>query len=140
MQLPVREPKTNVHSHPVTTTSGTASNPRLIRNARLFTAAVSSSTVTSTLQPSFVPSAVPKVTPMSVLLHTVQDKGVIALWTGVWPAIYGNAAKAGIRFMFYDNISRLLAGSDGKLGMSGTLAGKYLTHILISKIGPDVIL
>ncbi|KAI9261059.1 mitochondrial carrier domain-containing protein [Sporodiniella umbellata] len=62
--------------------------------------------------------------PIDCLAKTVQTKGLGAIYTGVSALAIGNAAKAGVRFLTYDQIANLLRDKDGKLsGIRSMLAG-----------------
>ncbi|KAI8340298.1 citrate transporter [Chlamydoabsidia padenii] len=62
--------------------------------------------------------------PIDCLLQTVRHHGVSAIYTGVSALAIGNAAKAGVRFLTYDQIANQLRDSDGHLsGVRSMLAG-----------------
>ncbi|KAI8969837.1 mitochondrial carrier domain-containing protein [Pilobolus umbonatus] len=62
--------------------------------------------------------------PVDCLLKTVKNHGLGAIYTGVSALAIGNAAKAGVRFLTYDQIANTLRDKDGKLsGMRSMLAG-----------------
>ncbi|ORX61637.1 mitochondrial carrier [Hesseltinella vesiculosa] len=53
--------------------------------------------------------------PVDCLVQTVRHHGIGAIYTGVSALAIGNAAKAGVRFLTYDQIANLLRDEDGKL-------------------------
>ncbi|CEG79059.1 Putative Genomic scaffold, msy_sf_12 [Rhizopus microsporus] len=62
--------------------------------------------------------------PIDCLVKTVRAKGILAIYTGVSALAIGNAAKAGVRFLTYDQIANALRDKDGKLtGIRSMLAG-----------------
>ncbi|KAI8069293.1 mitochondrial carrier domain-containing protein [Gongronella butleri] len=62
--------------------------------------------------------------PVDCVVQTVRRHGVGALYTGVSALAIGNAAKAGVRFLSYDQIANLLRDKDGKLsGLRSMMAG-----------------
>lgn len=62
--------------------------------------------------------------PIDCLVKTVKTHGVGAIYTGVSALAIGNAAKAGVRFLTYDQIANALRDKDGKLsGFRSMLAG-----------------
>ncbi|GAA5803940.1 mitochondrial carrier domain-containing protein [Helicostylum pulchrum] len=62
--------------------------------------------------------------PIDCLVKTVKTHGISAVYTGVSALAIGNAAKAGVRFLTYDQIANALRDEDGKLsGMRSMLAG-----------------
>ncbi|CAO3681375.1 hypothetical protein G6F70_004114 [Rhizopus microsporus] len=62
--------------------------------------------------------------PIDCLVKTIRTKGVLAIYTGVSALAIGNAAKAGVRFLTYDQIANALRDKDGKLtGIRSMLAG-----------------
>ncbi|KAG2206346.1 hypothetical protein INT46_002654 [Mucor plumbeus] len=62
--------------------------------------------------------------PIDCLVKTVKTHGIGAMYTGVSALAIGNAAKAGVRFLTYDQIANALRDKDGKLsGMRSMLAG-----------------
>jgi solute carrier family 25 citrate transporter 1 len=62
--------------------------------------------------------------PIDCLVKTVKTHGIGAIYTGVSALAIGNAAKAGVRFLTYDQIANALRDKDGKLsGVRSMLAG-----------------
>ncbi|CAO3617210.1 unnamed protein product [Cunninghamella blakesleeana] len=62
--------------------------------------------------------------PIDCLIQTVKRHGFTAIYTGVSALAIGNAAKAGVRFLTYDQIANALRDKDGKLsGVRSVLAG-----------------
>jgi solute carrier family 25 citrate transporter 1 len=62
--------------------------------------------------------------PIDCLVKTIRTHGVGAIYTGVSALAIGNAAKAGVRFLTYDQIANALRDKDGKLsGVRSMLAG-----------------
>ncbi|KAI8078950.1 mitochondrial carrier domain-containing protein [Gilbertella persicaria] len=62
--------------------------------------------------------------PIDCLVKTVRTHGVSTIYTGVSALAIGNAAKAGVRFLTYDQIANALRDQDGKLsGLRSVLAG-----------------
>ncbi|ORZ14717.1 mitochondrial carrier domain-containing protein [Absidia repens] len=62
--------------------------------------------------------------PVDCLLQTIKRHGVGGIYTGVSALAIGNAAKAGVRFLTYDQIANQLRDKDGKLsGLRSVLAG-----------------
>jgi solute carrier family 25 citrate transporter 1 len=62
--------------------------------------------------------------PIDCLVKTIRTHGVGAIYTGVSALAIGNAAKAGVRFLTYDQIANALRDKDGKLsGLRSMLAG-----------------
>ncbi|KAI8885061.1 mitochondrial carrier [Backusella circina FSU 941] len=62
--------------------------------------------------------------PIDCLVKTVRTHGFMAVYTGVSALAIGNAAKAGVRFLTYDQIANALRDEDGHLtGMRSMLAG-----------------
>ncbi|KAI8379828.1 mitochondrial carrier domain-containing protein [Choanephora cucurbitarum] len=62
--------------------------------------------------------------PVDCLVKTVRTHGIGAIYTGVSALAIGNAAKAGVRFLTYDQIANALRDKDGKLsGIRSVLAG-----------------
>lgn len=62
--------------------------------------------------------------PIDCLLQTVRRHGVGAIYTGVSALAIGNAAKAGVRFLTFDQIANQLRDKDGRLtGLRSMLAG-----------------
>ncbi|KAI9319909.1 mitochondrial carrier domain-containing protein [Dichotomocladium elegans] len=62
--------------------------------------------------------------PIDCLFQTYKTRGFFGIYTGVGALAIGNAAKAGVRFLTYDQIANLLRDKDGKLsGIRSLLAG-----------------
>ncbi|KAI7906327.1 mitochondrial carrier domain-containing protein [Cokeromyces recurvatus] len=62
--------------------------------------------------------------PIDCLVRTIRTQGVSTIYTGVSALAIGNAAKAGVRFLTYDQIANVLRDKDGKLsGIRSMLAG-----------------
>ncbi|ODQ80439.1 hypothetical protein BABINDRAFT_161378 [Babjeviella inositovora NRRL Y-12698] len=62
--------------------------------------------------------------PLVLIYTTAKQQGVGALYTGCPAFVVGNTVKAGVRFLGFDAIKKLLADKDGKLsGPRGVLAG-----------------
>ncbi|KAI8084493.1 mitochondrial carrier domain-containing protein [Halteromyces radiatus] len=62
--------------------------------------------------------------PIDCLLQTIKHHGFGTIYTGVSALAIGNAAKAGVRFLTYDQIANQLRDKDGKLsGIRSVLAG-----------------
>ncbi|KAI8137348.1 mitochondrial carrier domain-containing protein [Fennellomyces sp. T-0311] len=53
--------------------------------------------------------------PIDCLVQTYKTRGFFAIYTGVGALAIGNAAKAGVRFLTYDQIANQLRDKDGKL-------------------------
>ncbi|KAK4058200.1 hypothetical protein OIO90_000939 [Microbotryomycetes sp. JL221] len=53
--------------------------------------------------------------PISILKETVRSKGIKGIYSGCGALVAGNAAKAGVRFLTYDQIKALLVDDRGKL-------------------------
>jgi solute carrier family 25 citrate transporter 1 len=62
--------------------------------------------------------------PIDCLVKTVRTHGVTSIYTGVSALAIGNAAKAGVRFLTYDQIANALRDKDGNLSaLRSMLAG-----------------
>ncbi|KAG0167409.1 hypothetical protein DFQ28_006907 [Apophysomyces sp. BC1034] len=62
--------------------------------------------------------------PVDCVVQTYRQKGISAIYTGVSALAIGNAAKAGVRFLTYDQIANLLKDENGKVtGFRSLLAG-----------------
>lgn len=62
--------------------------------------------------------------PIDCLVQTYRTYGLRAIYTGCGALVIGNAAKAGVRFLTYDQIANLLKDDQGKLsGIRSLLAG-----------------
>ncbi|KAI9470623.1 MAG: mitochondrial carrier domain-containing protein [Benjaminiella poitrasii] len=62
--------------------------------------------------------------PVDCLVKTIRNQGVGAIYTGVSALAIGNAAKAGVRFLMYDQIANALRDKDGQLsGFRSMVAG-----------------
>lgn len=62
--------------------------------------------------------------PISLIYRTVRADGVSAIYTGCIPAVLGNTAKAGVRFLGFDAIKDLLRDDSGHLTKTrGAIAG-----------------
>lgn len=138
MQLPARRPRQPAPSGPAAHALSTIRTPQPQLHAAV------GALKYNTAAPALGPAAVAKVTPMSILVNTIKVKGPQALWTGVWPAIYGNALKAGVRFMFYDNLKAAFSGGAvAQAGMGATLAGQCtssLSGVIFSPLNNSVLL
>ncbi|GBB94447.1 hypothetical protein RclHR1_02360005 [Rhizophagus clarus] len=62
--------------------------------------------------------------PIDCAIKTVQEKGVFGLYKGLSALVIGTAAKAGVRFLTYDQLKTLLQDENGKVsGPRSMLAG-----------------
>ncbi|CAG8435768.1 6222_t:CDS:2 [Diversispora eburnea] len=62
--------------------------------------------------------------PIDCAISTVRAKGPFALYKGLSALVIGTAAKAGVRFLTYDQLKSLLQDKDGKVsGPKSMLAG-----------------
>ncbi|PRT52943.1 Tricarboxylate transport protein [Wickerhamiella sorbophila] len=62
--------------------------------------------------------------PISLIYRIVKNDGVAAIYTGCIPAVMGNTAKAGVRFLGFDAIKDLLRDENGHLTKTrGAVAG-----------------
>lgn len=62
--------------------------------------------------------------PFVLMYKVVKGQGLGALYVGCPIFVVGNTAKAGVRFLGFDSIKKLLADEDGKLsGPRGVVAG-----------------
>lgn len=79
-------------------------------------------------------SAFPKPTFTNVITNTIKNYGVLGLYRGVGALVTGTAAKAGIRFLTYENAKRFLTPESEKsnssyklplyrLVLAGTISG-----------------
>ncbi|KAL4900173.1 hypothetical protein BDW74DRAFT_102711 [Aspergillus multicolor] len=69
------------------------------------------------------PSTIPR-NPLTVIIQTVRQDGVRAIYTGCSTLILGTAFKAGVRFLSFDTIKNLMSDADGALSPGrGILAG-----------------
>ncbi|KAJ3273463.1 hypothetical protein HDV01_004383 [Terramyces sp. JEL0728] len=57
--------------------------------------------------------------PIDCLIKTVREKGVLGLYRGLSALVIGNAAKAGVRFLTFDQIKGLFADKNGKVSAVG---------------------
>ncbi|KAJ3319762.1 hypothetical protein HDV06_005963 [Boothiomyces sp. JEL0866] len=57
--------------------------------------------------------------PIDCLVKTVREKGVLGLYRGLSALVIGNAAKAGVRFLAFDQIKALFADRNGKVSAAG---------------------
>ncbi|KAI9322990.1 mitochondrial carrier domain-containing protein [Zopfochytrium polystomum] len=65
-------------------------------------------------QGKLIPSAEPFKGPWDVAVRTVRERGFFALYRGLSALVVGNASKAGVRFLVFDQIKAMLADKDGK--------------------------
>jgi solute carrier family 25 (mitochondrial citrate transporter), member 1 len=56
-------------------------------------------------------------------MKTVQEKGVFGLYKGLSALVIGTAAKAGIRFLTYDQLKTLLQDENGKVSGPRSMIG-----------------
>ena len=61
--------------------------------------------------------------PIDCAVKTVQEKGFLGLYKGLSALVIGTAAKAGIRFLTYDQLKRLLADENGKVSGPKSMLG-----------------
>ncbi|CAG8543450.1 10926_t:CDS:2 [Paraglomus occultum] len=62
--------------------------------------------------------------PLDCLTRTVREQGFFALYRGLSALVIGTAAKAGIRFLTYEEIKKLLADENGHVsGPKSMIAG-----------------
>ncbi|VEU22607.1 DEKNAAC103428 [Brettanomyces naardenensis] len=62
--------------------------------------------------------------PLVLMYRVVKAEGLGALYVGCPAFVIGNTAKAGVRFLGFDTIKKMLADEDGKLsGPRGVVAG-----------------
>lgn len=50
--------------------------------------------------------------PIAIIKNTLRDKGITGLYSGCGALVIGNAAKAGVRFVSYDQFKAALADKD----------------------------
>ncbi|POY72652.1 hypothetical protein BMF94_4480 [Rhodotorula taiwanensis] len=53
--------------------------------------------------------------PLTIITETVKAKGLRGIYSGCGALVAGNAAKAGVRFLTYDQIKSYLADENGRL-------------------------
>ena len=53
--------------------------------------------------------------PLRILTETFKSHGVAGIYSGCGALVAGNAAKAGVRFLTYDQIKSLLVDENGRL-------------------------
>lgn len=62
--------------------------------------------------------------PLVLIYNVVKTQGVSSIYVGCPAFVVGNTVKAGVRFLGFDSIKKLLSDRDGKLsGPRGLLAG-----------------
>ncbi|PON27616.1 hypothetical protein TGAM01_v203383 [Trichoderma gamsii] len=62
--------------------------------------------------------------PFYSLLQTVRQNGIRVVYTGCSTLVIGTACKAGVRFLTFDSIKKIISDGDGKLSPArGLLAG-----------------
>ncbi|KND89436.1 Tricarboxylate transport protein [Tolypocladium ophioglossoides CBS 100239] len=59
--------------------------------------------------------------PFRVIAQVVRRDGAAAVYTGCSTLVLGTAVKAGVRFLSYDSIKKLLGDEDGRLSPAGGL-------------------
>ncbi|GJJ72705.1 solute carrier family 25 (mitochondrial citrate transporter), member 1 [Entomortierella parvispora] len=75
-------------------------------------------------QVAALPGAKAPKGPIDILVSTVRNQGISAVYRGLSAMIIGNTAKAGVRFFAFDQFKELLKDSEGKTtGARSVLAG-----------------
>ncbi|EKM76588.1 hypothetical protein AGABI1DRAFT_115693 [Agaricus bisporus var. burnettii JB137-S8] len=59
--------------------------------------------------------------PIAIIRDTVKKHGITGLYSGCMALVVGNAMKAGVRFVSYDNFKHRLADSEGKVSTPRSL-------------------
>lgn len=59
--------------------------------------------------------------PIDCVVKTVRSHGISGLYKGLSAMVIGNSAKAGVRFVAYEQFLRLVSGPDGKAGSGGMM-------------------
>ncbi|KAI9027796.1 mitochondrial carrier domain-containing protein [Hyaloraphidium curvatum] len=59
--------------------------------------------------------------PIDCVVKTVRERGIAGLYKGLSAMVIGNSAKAGVRFVAYEQFQRLVAGPDGKASSGGMM-------------------
>lgn len=59
--------------------------------------------------------------PIDCVVKTVREKGVFGLYKGLSAMVIGNSAKAGVRFVAYEQFQRLVSGPSGKPTSTGMM-------------------
>lgn len=59
--------------------------------------------------------------PIDCVVKTVRERGFFGLYKGLSAMVIGNSAKAGVRFVAYEQFQRLVAGPDGKTSSAGMM-------------------
>jgi len=59
--------------------------------------------------------------PIGIIRTTVREKGITGLYSGCSALVIGNAIKAGVRFMSYDQFKAALVDKEGKLSAPRSL-------------------
>ncbi|KAG7529571.1 hypothetical protein FFLO_05543 [Filobasidium floriforme] len=59
--------------------------------------------------------------PISILRETIASKGITGIYAGCSALVVGNAVKAGVRFLSYDQYKSLLRDENGKLSAPRSL-------------------
>ncbi|KAF5383954.1 hypothetical protein D9757_007353 [Collybiopsis confluens] len=79
-----------------------------------------------------------KLAPLQIIRETLKTKGVLGLYSGCTALVLGNATKAGVRFVSYDQFKNMLADSEGKVSAPRSLVGVFISIFLLSEILPRV--
>ncbi|GHJ88324.1 hypothetical protein NliqN6_4726 [Naganishia liquefaciens] len=66
-------------------------------------------------------AAVKPLGPIGIIRETVASKGIRGLYAGCTALVVGNAVKAGVRFLSYDQYKSMLTDTDGKLSAPRSL-------------------
>lgn len=61
--------------------------------------------------------------PIDALFKTVRERGFFGLYKGLTPLVVGNASKAGVRFLFFDQFKAFFLSAGISLPNSLVLAG-----------------
>ncbi|KAJ9124141.1 hypothetical protein QFC22_000937 [Naganishia vaughanmartiniae] len=61
------------------------------------------------------------VGPIGIIRDTIANKGIRGLYAGCSALVVGNAVKAGVRFLSYDQYKSMLVDADGKLSAPRSL-------------------
>lgn len=62
--------------------------------------------------------------PVDILVSTVRTQGITAIYTGLSALVIGTAAKAGVRFLAFDQFRDMLKDSEGKTTGVRSVLGK----------------
>ena len=69
--------------------------------------------------------------PIGIIRETVASKGVRGLYAGCTALVVGNAVKAGVRFLSYDQYKSMLTDADVSSHFLGAVAAGFWLSILI---------